>query len=73
MKITLTEFERCFSFDMEAETLAEAAMLVRFGMNRTDEIRSGDTLVNKHPIIDFTASLVIGKSRRASNVVPKRK
>ena len=71
MKITMQEYDGCFSFDMTAETLADAALLTRFGMNRTDEIKYGSTLANQNGT--FEAGLAIGKSARADSTIPKRK
>lgn len=70
MKITAKEHDGCFSFDISAETLAEAALLVRFGMNRT-KLRTSDS--NARADGTFDASLVFGKSRRADSDVPKRR
>jgi len=70
MKIIVTEFDRCFGFELTAENMAEAATLVRFGMNRT-EIRVCNASVCKDGM--FGAHLVFGKSRRSDSAVPKRK
>ena len=71
MKITFTEHSGCFAFEMVAETMADAALLTRFGMNRTNEIRSGDTFVNANG--SFNASLIVGKCKKAFETVPRRK
>lgn len=71
MKITLIEHEQCFGFEMEAETMADAALLTRFALNATHEIRSLDTLA--HQSGEFTGSLVLGKHKRHSGYVQKRR
>lgn len=71
MKITLTEWDGCFGFEMEAETLADAALLTRFALNATNEIRSLDTLA--HQAGQFTGSLVLGKHKHADGYVQKRR
>jgi hypothetical protein len=35
MKITFEEYDGCFNFDLEAETIADAALLARAAMNTT--------------------------------------
>jgi len=71
MKITLAEHDGCFAFNLEAETTADAALLVRFGMNRTEEIRSAGVQANRDGT--FSGHLVFAKSKRANNDIPKRR
>lgn len=71
MKIILTEFEKCFAFDLLAETKEDAALLVRLGMDGTQEVRSLATHVNKDG--GFTAHVVVGKHRKADSCVPRRR
>lgn len=71
MKITLAEHEGCFAFDLEAESTADAALLVRFGMNRTDTIATAGVQANQNGT--FTGHLVFAKSKRANNDIPKRR
>lgn len=52
--------------DLTPESIAEAAMLVRFGMNHTSEIRYAGTTAYKD---GFEASIVIGKKQRATSMV----
>ena len=40
MKYNLVEYPYVFSLTIEAETVAEAALLVRLGLNATTHIRS---------------------------------
>jgi hypothetical protein len=71
MKISLIEYEGCFSLDFNAETMADAALLTRFGMNRTNEIQTAGTQANRDGT--FTGHLILKKSKRADSNIPKRK
>jgi len=71
MKATFGEHDGCFAIDLVAETKEEAAKLVRFGMNRTDEIRHCSARVTAQG--EFSAVIVFGKSKRANSEVPRRK
>ena len=71
MKITMHEYEGCFSFELEAETLADAALLTRFGMNATRTVQYVSCNVNQGG--KFEGGLVISKHKRANSDVPKRK
>lgn len=71
MKATVTEYDGCFSIDLQAETMSEAATLVRMGMNRTEKIHYATSTVEKNG--GFNSSFVFKKSKRANNDVPKRK
>lgn len=72
MKATLTEYYGCFSIELEAETLAEAAIITRAGMNSTKELRSLDAYVGAQDGT-FVLSTVLAKSKKANGNVPKRK
>lgn len=71
MKILMSEHPGCFALDFEAETMAEAALLVRFGMNRTSQITSHGVAVAHDG--SFAGHLVFAKSKRAANVIPARR
>lgn len=71
MKAVFEEHDGCFAIHLTAESMEEAAVLVRFGMNRTDSINSCSTMVAKTG--EFGTSVVLGKSKRADAYVPKRK
>ena len=71
MKIEFNENEGCFGITMIAENMAEAAALVRFGMNRTDQINSASSDACEGGC--FTSHLVFAKSKRADSAIPKRK
>jgi hypothetical protein len=71
MKVDFAEHDGCFGITLHAETTAEMAALVRFGMNRTDKLNSASTDV--YPDGRFISHLVFAKSKRANSDVPKRK
>ncbi len=71
MKITLKENDGCFAFGLTAETLEDAALLVRFGTNRTDQINSAEIIA--HEDGSFSGHLVIGKNKRASGYIQRRR
>lgn len=71
MKAQFVEHDGCFSIEFQAETLEEAATLVRFGANRTDKLNYCGASVSK--TADFTASIVFKKSKHANSNVPKRR
>jgi hypothetical protein len=71
MKITFAEHAGCFAFDLVAETMADAALLTRFGMNRTNEVRSADAFANENG--SFHGCLIVAKHKKAANAIPRRK
>ena len=71
MKIELTEHEGCFGFEMTAENMQDAALLVRFGTDGTKDVRHISATVGKDGA--FAAALVIGKHKNANNYLPRRK
>lgn len=71
MKANFTEHNGCFGLDLTPENDVEKNGLIRFAMNRTEELRFGETFVNQDGTV--SASLVYGKSKRASSAVTKRK
>lgn len=68
MKAKLTEFKGCFVIELVADTMEEAATMVRFGMNQVKELRSSETYAGK---TIFTASVVIGKAKQETCKVPR--
>ena len=70
MKVQVTEHDGCFGVCLTAETLPEAALLTRLGMNRTNELRHAHTTASKEGQFEF--NLCFGKHKRASGEVPKR-
>jgi hypothetical protein len=71
MKVIIVEREGCFGMEATAETMAEAALLVRMGMNATKEIRCLSATANQDGT--FGACIVLGKHRDANNDVPRRR
>lgn len=69
MKITMTENSGCFAFNMEAENIIDAALLVRFAVNRTVEVRYANTYACEDG--KFHGSLVIGKAKNATSEIRK--
>ena len=61
MKVEVLEYEGCFSISISPETMAEAARLVRFGLNATKEVRSVDTIAYSDGT--FSSHVVFGKRR----------
>lgn len=71
MKANLIEYDGCFSVYLVAETPEESISLVRFGINKTKDIRS--MWVNaKRGSDHMEANIVLGKRRRVcSNINQK--
>lgn len=67
MKIAFMEHDGCFSLDLTAETVQDAAHLARLGLTAKKEVR----LIHAYPDGDgtFTASVVIGKSTIKSSTI----
>lgn len=70
MKITLTEYEGCFGFGLEAETMHDAALLTRFSVNRSKEVRHAETIVTGTG--GFECALTIGKIKKATSAIPQK-
>lgn len=69
MKVTVSEYEGCFGIEMQAETMEDAAFLMRLGMNRTSELRSAESYVGKSG--SFDGCVVIGKRKQVTSTVPR--
>jgi len=67
MKLKLIEYDGYFSLDCEAETVADAALLVRMAVNANKEIRYIDTCANKDGTI--SADLTIAKRRKQTSSI----
>jgi hypothetical protein len=61
VKIKLMEHEQCFAITFEAENMADAALLVRFRIGATKEIRSRMMIAQPTGLID--GSVVFGKAK----------
>lgn len=64
MLVNMQEFGGCFDVELTAETVEEAALLVRFGLNRTKEVRSAEAYATSGQI---TGSIVLGKRKEAKS------
>lgn len=62
MKLNLIEHEGCFEVNMEAETLADAAQIVRFGSGALQKINSLGATAYKDGAV--SGHLVIAKSKK---------
>ena len=62
MKANMEEFEECFGFDLEPETMEEAIMLARFGINKTKTL--ADSYVSIYRNGRMTVYINIGKKKR---------
>lgn len=71
MKIQFAEYEGCFSFDLEAETMQEAALLTRFSMNRSKEVRHAESIVTSAG--GFEAFVTIGKIKKTTSAIPQKR
>ena len=69
MKISMTENEGCFAFTMTAETMADAALLTRFSINVTNEVRIATA--NAYKDGTFMGYCVLGKRRRADSRIAR--
>lgn len=69
MKLLYCEDEACFALDFDAETLEDAAFLVRLGMNSTNELRSLQSCVNQKG--GFASSVVIAKRKQSTDTIQK--
>jgi hypothetical protein len=71
MKLIFKEFDHDFYLNFVAEDMQEAALLVRFGMNATKELRHTSTSVESSG--HFSANISIGKRKNASGYINKNK
>lgn len=70
MKVEVVEQVGSFGIEMIAETLAEGALLVRFGLNRTTELRNASARAYQDGGI--YGSIVLGKRKQATSyIAPK--
>jgi hypothetical protein len=61
MQIKLIEHGNCFSFDLEPESIADAALIIRLKMNAKKEVRG--VYASAHRDGHVSGALVIGKVR----------
>ena len=71
MKCRVNEYSHCFDIELTAETLAEAILLARLGVNRTKELRCCDvSAMREGPMYGY---IVIGKRAREQSEIPHAK
>lgn len=72
MKVQMYEHDGEFAIRLDAETVSEAAMLVRFAVNRTNNLRLVGTAAYKgdHGIQTFVC---VTKRRNSQSAVPRAK
>lgn len=68
MTVNISEYDAGFSINFIAESLDEAAKLVRLGMNSTKELRSLSTYATQTG--NISSAVFIGKAVRSSSEVP---
>lgn len=67
MKVLMHEEDDRFAFELEPETIAEAALLVRFGMNATKELKMVDTTAYRDGT--FQTWICIGRKKQSNGSV----
>jgi hypothetical protein len=67
MQVKLTEFSRCFGIDLVPDTMEEQALLIKFGMNATKEVKNLATTV--HVDNKIFSWFVLGKRKQSVSVV----
>lgn len=68
MIIQLNEYDHCFAFDCEAETVEDAALLMHLGLNARKELQS---LVTSTYSKSVWASAILKKIRNTTNFVSR--
>jgi len=69
MKATMHDHDEQFSIELEPETIAEAAMLVRFGLNVTKEVKCADTIAYRDGT--FLTWIAVGKRKQECGTVKR--
>lgn len=65
MKIEMKEYDGSFAFNMKAETVQDAAMLARWGINRTRRIVCAGAYADKSG--EFSGYLTIAKRKHQTS------
>jgi len=71
MKIELYEFDDCFDISLEAETVEEAARIIRMGMNSKKDLNY--VIASAFDDQTIFGSISIGKRKRGHSEVPKQR
>jgi hypothetical protein len=69
MKIELHEYEGCFSFDLTAESVADAALIARLAVNATKDVRGCSAHASEDG--EFTGAFTVGKRKESTGSIPK--
>jgi hypothetical protein len=67
VKVVLYECERSFGMEFTPETMQDAALLVRFALNATKDVRGIDTVASSDGV--FTGYVVLGKRKNSDGSV----
>ena len=70
MKIQVTEHNDSFLFNLEAETLEDAAFLTRFGLNRTKQLRYAEADAWENG--KFSGDICFGKNKKFSSTIKRK-
>jgi len=71
VKCEVTEYPGFFGVELTPETIEEAAVLIRLGMNATRELRYVGAAARSDKTID--ASITIGKAKRGASAIARGK
>lgn len=71
MKLIINEWDHVFEFDIQPETIAEAALLVRLAMNANKEVLYIGTCAHRDGT--FSAGLTLRKAKRTASQVSRGK
>ena len=66
MKVTVKEFDYCFSIDLYPENMEDTAVLSRFAMNSTKEVRSKSFYISRNSDGSYSQNgyVVFGKRKQ---------
>lgn len=67
MKLEIHEYDGCFSYEIEPESMKDQVMLARLAKNATKELRSFSVFVQSD--LTMCASLVVGKRKNTESAL----
>lgn len=67
MKIELHEYEGCFSFDIEAENMKDAAALMRWARNGTKDVQYAAIIPNADNVVQ--GFITMGKRKKLRETI----
>jgi hypothetical protein len=62
VKVSVTEHEGCFEVELNPESIEDATLLVRMGLNVTKEVRTSMAYAPKNSTVSYTC--VLGKRKQ---------